>query len=357
MNQQLDQNQKNLKLIFCSNKVYFPTMVLGSEKQYLMMDPVHIENIDETDIVHRIEIERKTQAGVLTKDQTAELLKISNDQVVLSATGFSNTAELNSRSATYSILWDSTQKKVVLFLNDPDSTKFSEKLEFDYEVDVVILVTTILRDLKKYPKVFIEEGSSHTTIPNSSTSVFSEAIKKNNNTHEQRSTSRVTVTTVPRKHEQTIKSTNVWIVIKNGQAFIATNAETSDHVIFGIDPIYISKLIADELLTIVSKVINQENRTLSLEEAKSQIELGKKGKSPILLATKSTSWLDLERSSVGYSIQTYDGGTKWVLFLHSSKKGVYKDTYFQITTPLRELVELILEDVKKYPSVLGKYNF
>lgn len=319
MNHQLDQNQKNLKLIFCNNKVYFPTMVLGSEKQYLMMDPVHTENIDETDIVHRIEIERKTRAVVLTKDQTAELLKVNNDQVVLSATGFSNTAELNSGSTTYSILWDSTQKKVFLFLNDLDPANFSEKLEYDYDVDVVILVTTILRDLKKYPKVFIEKDETHTTILS--------------------------------KYERTTQSGGVRIVIKNGRAFMPTNAETYDHVIFGIDPVYICELKADELLAVVSKVINQENRTLSMEEAKTQIELGKKRKSPILLATKSKSWLDLERTSAGYSIQTYDSGTKWVLFLHSSKKGVYKDIYFQITTPLRELVELILEDVKNYTDV------
>jgi hypothetical protein len=341
--------QSFLKLIFCDNKVYFPTMAIGENNHFLMTNPVHCEDIEEPSILDRIEKERKTRVRVLSEDQVAEL-SVNSQRLLLDTTGFSNTSVFDSFSACYTIFWDHIQEKVFLFLNEPDLTKPSRKLEFEYDIDLIVLVTTILKDLEKYPKVFKEKDpTAISNIPKSSISVFSQAIKKSNESPRDKSLTKITVTKLTKETKESKKSRTALILIKNGKAFLPTYAKDFNNSVgFWVDPVHVCQLDADQLVQIVSKVLNQDAVAISTDEGRTMVALEKKGKSPLLLATKSTSWRNLENTSLSYSIQLIDSGTKWMLSLHSPKKGDSKDIYFQIGTPIKELVKLILQDSQIY---------
>lgn len=147
---------------------------------------------------------------------------------------------------------------------------------------------------------------------------------------------------------------SAFIHIKNNRAVIPSIVEVEGRVFPSIfnDPILISPLTQSALSEAVKKVIFTSEEKITEGQARQLMQLGKKGKHPLLRATNSTSWRNLNKTAVFYSIQTNKDTTKWLLFLNSDTKGKYREKQFPIETPLEELVKIILEDVKRYPHVL-----
>jgi len=145
------------------------------------------------------------------------------------------------------------------------------------------------------------------------------------------------------------------IVIKDGIVFVLSNGKSETGLTFSIDPIYSSGLVVAQVLANVTKVINSEYIILTQEQVNRLLKAKTPKDSPTLRATHSSSWKNLRETAVFYSIHPTDSEAKWSLFLYNPKRNYLSsddETEFPISTPLEELVKIILEDVKKYPHVL-----
>jgi len=188
-----------------------------------------------------------------------------------------------------------------------------------------------------------------------SISPFALALKKIDEHPQQNRQTKITIEKIsPEKKE---RYSSAYLTIKNGVVYLPSQAKVPGWLGYLIEPIYQSKLNLRDLTEIITKIITTPDKIISREEGDLLFLSGKKGKHPLQIATKSTSWRNLDQTSIGYSIQTINDETKWVLFLHNPepKKRKLTDQYrlvFPISTPIEELVKIILKDVKKYPQVL-----
>lgn len=147
------------------------------------------------------------------------------------------------------------------------------------------------------------------------------------------------------------------LIIKDGFVFILSNGKSETGLRFSVDPVFTSLLLAEDVVKNVKKVVNSDYEKVTKEQVDKLLKAKTPKDSPTLRATHSSSWRNLGKTAVSYSIQPIDGETKWALFLHNPKRNYLSSDdmlEFPISTPLEELVKIILEDVKKYPHVLGK---
>lgn len=182
-------------------------------------------------------------------------------------------------------------------------------------------------------------------------SSFATALKKESTVP--RSRAKITIRNIsPPPPVQRFAS--VYLVVKDGRAFIESNGKSESGLTVTTEPIFECPLELEAITTAVTQVAHAGYRLLSHEELDRLLNPKNPKNSPILKATRSTSWRSPKRSAAFYSIQTLDSETKWVVFLHNpTKKARYISQEFPISTPFETLIEVILEDVKKYPYVLS----
>lgn len=146
----------------------------------------------------------------------------------------------------------------------------------------------------------------------------------------------------------------VYFYIKDGKVFIPTVAKVHKRFSgFMMEPIYQSSLDQSELTQTVKKVITAPRVAITPEKRDELYKLGRKGKHPLFKATGSTSWRNLDKNSLHYAIHTIEDETQnemnWLVYLNEDKPNQSRELSFPIQTPVEELVNAILEDIKRYP--------
>lgn len=152
---------------------------------------------------------------------------------------------------------------------------------------------------------------------------------------------KITITKHHLKKEKKMQS--VSITIRNATAYIPSMANTPDGYNVFVNPVYSSKIELNSLTHICEETLNKYQTDIS-EEAAKKIYQGKKpNDTPILQATGSSSYRDLEKNSIVYSIQRYEDD--WLLFIPGkTKKDDSVRLVFPQTTPVKELVQIIVDD-------------
>ena len=188
----------------------------------------------------------------------------------------------------------------------------------------------------------------------SQNSPFANALAKHTHAPKPKTEAKITVTNISTPPPER-RLASVRLLVKDGKVFIQSNGKSESGLKVTVEPIYECPLEVAAITGVVTQVAHTKYRVLSQEEVDHLLDPKNLKSSPILKATHSKSWRDLDRSAAFYSIQTIESETKWVVFFHNpTKKTAYISRKFPISKPLMELVKIILEDVKKYPHVLGK---
>jgi len=167
---------------------------------------------------------------------------------------------------------------------------------------------------------------------------------------------KVSKTTIIKPEKKTPKK-SAYIIIKDGIFFVPFNGINYEGDSFLVEPIYSAPVHLEEALPLVEKVLNEEKKKISWGEAELLLNAKDTDQDELLRATKSKSRKSLEKTAAFYSIQSIKNNNTWMLFLHNPKSKEKLDPdlmlEFPISTPIKELVKIILEDVKKYPQVLN----
>lgn len=153
------------------------------------------------------------------------------------------------------------------------------------------------------------------------------------------------------------------IIIKNGCAFIPNVVLVNDwNKILMTSPIYKFPLSVDRLIPTVDSFLHQQIPTVTHEEGMQIMALSDLNKHPLLLKTGCKNWEDLYANAAIYSIRTNEykskligndkNRVKWTLTFPRHTSNLYPSLNFPSSTPIEELVWIILEDVKKYRQML-----
>lgn len=155
----------------------------------------------------------------------------------------------------------------------------------------------------------------------------------------------------------------VHIIIKNGCAFIPNVVLVNDwNKILMTSPIHDLPLSVNQLISTIDGFLHQQIPIVSHEEGMRIMALSDSNTHPLLLKTGCKNWEDLYTSAAIYSIHTQEDASKligdvrspirWTLTFPRQTTNPYPSLDFPTSTPIEELVWIILEDVKKYPHLL-----
>ena len=187
-----------------------------------------------------------------------------------------------------------------------------------------------------------------------SNSSFAKALVKHTHAPKPKTQAKVTVTSYQPQPTKESEYADVRIVFKDGRAYFPSRGRDEQKLIWAIAPVFESPISLSSIVHIVEQIIYTPYTKLTDSEAKAIAAKKTMKTDPTLKATRSTSWRNLYKTTVTYSIQTINEDTDWLIVLHNPTKGKANRIKLPIGTPLEELVKIILEDVKKYPHVLGK---
>jgi hypothetical protein len=143
----------------------------------------------------------------------------------------------------------------------------------------------------------------------------------------------------------------VSIDVYRGRAYLPVQARFESGIWTGIEPVFTAELNVDELVAAIMKVIEAGHQTLPDPTR----EEGQKQKDPILAATKARSWKALARNGASYSIHQTNDQIR-VDMSYTDKKGRWQNDPKKVRvlpedTPLEEIAEIILEDIRARPEV------
>jgi hypothetical protein len=195
----------------------------------------------------------------------------------------------------------------------------------------------------------------------SDTSKLAQAFGTTHISKDTRKKSKVTVTKIIDPEEEEWQQErkkdypHAVIYIKNGVVYVPSVGKDPNRVLFNVEPIYTSLLEVSRITENLKKVFSEKPKHLTMEETLKLLTSKKPKDQPMLQATKSTSLLNLRKTSISYMIQAENKGKEWIVFFYIPRKR-YFDTRFSQTFPIdtriEKLVEVILEDAKKYPHAL-----
>lgn len=148
-----------------------------------------------------------------------------------------------------------------------------------------------------------------------------------------------------------MKLTVVGIYVWRGKAYLPVQAQFESGVFVDIEPVYVTALSMEELLSAVKKVLAAGHPRLpnpTREEMQQR-------KSPILMATKVRSWKELARTGASYDIEWTDKEIR-VDMSRLDKQGRWewdpaKTCAFPPDTPLQDVIAVILEDIQSRPEL------
>ncbi len=184
-------------------------------------------------------------------------------------------------------------------------------------------------------------------------SPFANALAKQAHAPKPKTQARITVTSYQPPPTKDSEYADVRIVFKDGRAYFPSRGRDEQKLIWAIAPVFESPISLSSIVPIVEQIIYTPYTKLTDNEAKAIAARKTMKTDPTLKATRSTSWRNLYKTTVSYLIQTIDEDTEWLIVLHNPTKGKANCIKLPIGTPLEELVKIILEDLKKYPHVLG----
>ncbi len=186
-------------------------------------------------------------------------------------------------------------------------------------------------------------------------SKFAQAFGSSNVSKDARKKSKMTITTIPQPEEESFVSKSIIFTICNGKAYFPTKATGIDGFRFDIEPIHISSLEKGDISKNIKRAIEHTPNRISDEESLKLLHSKKPKDQPILRVTDSSSFLNLKRKSISYCVSIQNNGTEWKILFHNPKENFFSSDLaqtFPIDTPIEKLVEVILEDSKKYPHAL-----
>lgn len=144
----------------------------------------------------------------------------------------------------------------------------------------------------------------------------------------------------------------VVIYVWRGKAYLPVQAQIESGAFIGIEPVYTAELNAEELLAAVERVLAAGHPRLP-DPTREEM---RRRKDPVLAATGARSWKELARTGAAYTI----GWTDKEIRLDMSrldKKGRWewdsaKTRIFPPDTPLRDIIAVILEDIRSRPELV-----
>jgi hypothetical protein len=145
---------------------------------------------------------------------------------------------------------------------------------------------------------------------------------------------------------------SVSIDIRYGKAYVPVKAIFGTGTFVITTPIYVADLTLEGLTDAVEKA-RSHGHPRPPESAWDDL-VG--AKSPLLKATKARSWRELYRTGVSYTIYWSGQNQEVRVYMphpdrpHDPAK--HRRVTLPITTPLKEIITLILEDVRSRPELL-----
>lgn len=136
------------------------------------------------------------------------------------------------------------------------------------------------------------------------------------------------------------------IIVWKGKAYLPCFAQYESGIMVQVEPVYTVELEVSELLSAIDKVLSQRQQLLPDPTE----EEWKRRKDPILAAIGAKSWRELAKKGYSYGIEWIPEGIRLDIS-RLDKKGRWeidptKVQIFLPDTPLKEIVEIILEDLK-----------
>lgn len=142
------------------------------------------------------------------------------------------------------------------------------------------------------------------------------------------------------------------IYVFRGRAYLPTMGRLESGIWIHLQPVIEIELNHQELASAMKKIIDGGHKVLTFEEK----EEWKKRRQPLLIATKCKSWRSLARNSAHYSVSKHKNNTIVDMSLPGVKsKGQFdsnKAKYYHQEVSLKEIAQVILDDVHTRPNVL-----
>jgi hypothetical protein len=143
------------------------------------------------------------------------------------------------------------------------------------------------------------------------------------------------------------------VVVRKGKAYTCVAAQTEAGFYVDSEPVFVVDLHTDEVLAALEKVIalgHPSVPTPTVEEMRKRPGL-------IPSAAGVSSWKKLAQGGASYSIQWRKDSTITLFISRLDKKGRFewdpaRTRTFAGDTPLRTVVEAILEDVRSRPELM-----
>ncbi len=141
----------------------------------------------------------------------------------------------------------------------------------------------------------------------------------------------------------------VIIWIRQGKAYIPTQAQTEAGYFMGIEPIYIAELTKDDLQIALEKTLaagHPKVTTPTRDEFPNR-------KDPLLKAAKVRSWKEFERNTIAFGV-TWTADTIILDMGDESTEfqdDLRKQRKFPLNTSLSTIIEIVLEDIKSRPGL------
>lgn len=142
------------------------------------------------------------------------------------------------------------------------------------------------------------------------------------------------------------------VYIWKSQAYIPVQDQYESGIFVGTEPVYITPLNIAEMTKAIQAV--KEAGHKKIPDPKTREEFLER-KDPILAATGARSWKQLAKTGASYTIGWTEKEVR-IDMSHLNKKGVWeydldKVKILQPDTPIEQIVEIILEDLKTRPEV------
>ncbi|GIK59109.1 MAG: hypothetical protein BroJett015_47720 [Chloroflexota bacterium] len=144
---------------------------------------------------------------------------------------------------------------------------------------------------------------------------------------------------------------SVGIYVYHGKAYLPAQAKFESGIWTDIDPVFTASLNLDELVAAIQNVIAAGHPILP-EPTREEWQ---RRKDPVLTATKARSWKALAKNGASYSIYQKDDEIR-VDMSYTDKKGRWQNDpqkvrIFPGDAPLKEIVQVILDDIQSRPKV------
>jgi hypothetical protein len=141
----------------------------------------------------------------------------------------------------------------------------------------------------------------------------------------------------------------VTIWIRQGKAYLPTQAQTEAGYFMGIEPIHIAELTKDDLQIAIEKTLAAGHPKVATPTRNDF----RNRKDPLLKAAKVRSWKEFERNAIAFGI-TWIADTIILDISDESTEFQYdlkKQRKFPLNASLSMIVEIILEGIKSRPEL------